>query len=228
MTWVATIAAVVGAGTTAVASSQALKRQDKEAASGILQQQALERKANSRVNQEIQKVKGSNPDAERATATNEYIAALRKAGLTTGGPALATPAGGVSGRFAQDVSSARASSGADARGLAGILARIDAPNLQRTREATSRAGAASDLEELSRQAGATDFLTKLRTSAIQPNPLLSGVGQGLSAYGSAMAGRVPGPELLKTIKPVGKRIPIPAGGLVTGTPGGTTTFFGGP
>lgn len=228
MTWASTIAAVVGAATTGVASSQALKRQDKEAAQGILRSQALARQGNTRVNQEIAKVKASNPDAERAAATSDYLTALQKAGLTSGGPALASPTGAASGRFAQDVSSARASSGADARGLAGILAQIDAPELQRTREAQSRASTASDLEELNRQATADQFLTRLRASAIQPNPLLTGIGQGISAFGSAYAGRTPGGGPLKEIKPVGKRIPIPAGGLVTDNPGGTTTYFGGP
>lgn len=206
-----------GAGLTGYAQNQALKKQDEETARGIMRSQELQRTANSRVGQEIAKVKASNPDAERQTATNEYLAALKQNNLTNGGPALATPVGAVSGRFAQDVSSARAGAGADARGLAGTLASIDAPTLQRQREAQSQAGAASDLAELNRQAGADQFLTQLRTSAIQPNPWLMGAGQGLSSFGPAFAGRMVKPGLLKEIKPAGTRIPQ-----------GTTTFFGGP
>lgn len=192
-----------GAGLQGYSQSQALKKKDEETARGIMRSQDLQRQGNARVNQEIAKVKASNPDAERATAQNEYITALQKAGLTNGGTALATPVGAVSDRFAQDVSSARAASGADARGLAGTLARIDAPTLQRTREAQGRANTASDLEELGRQANADQFLTQLRTSAIQPNPLLSGVGQGLSAFGTAFAGRAPPVKAVPRVVPRG-------------------------
>lgn len=183
------IAAAVGTGTSLYAQQDALRRQDRQAAAGIMRNAEIQNRAGARVNQEIQSVSASNPEAERKAANDDFITALQKANLSNGGPSL-SGVGGASSRYAEDVGAARTAAGAESRTLAGNLARVDAPQYQRLREGQGAAATASDLGLLEREAGGNDFLTQLRVANQRVNPWVSGAGQGLSAFGTAYAGRM--------------------------------------
>jgi len=191
-TWVpSVIAAVSAAGGTAV-QQNALKDKDREAARGIMLQADIQRKAGTKVNEDIQNLQRSDPRAEQAAARDQFMDALRQAKLT-GGPGGTNLAdvGGASGRFAEEVSGARTASGAEGGALAGRLARIDAPMYQRVREGQGRANTASQLALLNADSANADFLTRLRTASIQPNPWGLAASNFGGNFAQGMATRVP-------------------------------------
>lgn len=190
--WVPAAVAALGAGVSAKTQNDSLKRQDQEAARGIMRQADIQRQAGARVNENIQNLKKSNPMGEEAAAQDQFMSALREAkltGATNNSNFAATP--GASGRFAEEVNGARIASGNEGTALAGRLARIDAPMYQRIREGQARGDTASKLSLLESDSANQDFLTRLRTASQRPNPWLLGAGSALQAGGSAMASRTP-------------------------------------
>jgi hypothetical protein len=196
--WVPAVISAVGAGVSAKSQDDALKRQDREVARGIAARSAMQREAGSRVNQQISEIAKSNPDAERKAANDEFMAALRNAKVADGSLDIGGPAG-ASDRFTADVGQAREGAVGEGRALSGQLAAIDAPGRQRAREATGFTNAAVDLSRIESRTDGEDFLSQLRAAqAGRVNPLASGVGQGLSAFGSAYASRTkPQPKVAK-------------------------------
>ena len=184
--WVPAVIAAVSAGTTGYAQNQALKRQDREAAANILAQGAANREASQRVNKTVQELKTSTPDDAIAQRREAYTAALRKNQPGTESAALPTFSG-ASMRFAEDVGGARAASAASGAEDADIMARLDAPALQRQAEAQRAAGAASDISLISGRAGGQNALSQIRRAGIQVDPWLTAAGQIGSAYAGGLA-----------------------------------------
>lgn len=209
-TAVALISAGAGAGLTTYSNADAQRRQDREAAAGIMRNSEIQQRAGARVNEQIQNTTAANPEAERQAANDDFVAALQKAKLSDGGPALA-PVGGASERFAEDVGTARKTTGVENRTLASNLARVDAPQYQRLREGQGVAATASDLDLLRSEASGNDFLTQLRVANQRANPWVTGLGQGLSTFGTAYAGRMR---------------PLPVGGTGTGAVAGANGQLG--
>lgn len=185
------IASAVGGGAQLINQNQALKRQDRETARGIATRSALSREAGGRVQQQIQDIAASSPDVERKVQNDAFMAALRKAKVADGSIDIGAP-GAVSDRFAADVGSARRGATGEGMALSGQLAAIDAPGLQRQREARGFTDTAIDLDRIRDRSSGQDFLTQLRTAnAGRTNPLVDAFGQGLQAFGSVYAGRAP-------------------------------------
>lgn len=204
--WVPAVIAAVSAGATGAAQGQALKRQDREAAANILKQGQANREAGQRVNKTVQELKTSTPDDAAAQRREAYTAALRKAQPAAESAALPT-FGGASMRFAEDVGAARSASAASGAEDADIMARLDAPGLQRQAEAQRAAGAASDISLTAGRAGGENALSRIRSAGIQPNPWLMAAGQVGQGFASGMAagGGAGG---------LGSAAANPAGGLV--------------
>lgn len=191
--WVPAAVSAIGAGTSAVAQGQALKRQDRAVARGITDRANIQRQAGDRVQEQISKVAASNPDAERKAAQDNFMSALRKAKMADGSMDIGGP-GAASSQFATDVSGARANAAQEGAQLSSDIARIDAPAFQRQREAVDVANTGVDLSLLDRNAEGLDFLTQMRAArAGQVDPLLAGAGQLTSAFGQAYAGRAKKP-----------------------------------
>lgn len=190
--WVPAAIAALGAGTTAMTQRDAMKRQDQEAARGIMRQAEIQRQAGSRVQDNIKSLRDSSPAGEQSSIQAQFMEALRKANLGASNDANFASAPGGSGRFAEDVNAARVASGAEGTAAAGRLSRIDAPMYQRVREGQRGADTASQLSLLQTNSANEDFLTRLRTAAQQPNPWLMAAGSALQSYGGSMAGRAPG------------------------------------
>lgn len=193
-------------GTASIVNSQnALKRQDRETARGIASRALLQREAGNRVQQQIQDFTASSPEQERKTQNDAFIAALRRAKASDGGEDLGS-VGAVSDRFAADVGQARAGATAEGQALSGQLAAIDAPVLQRQREARGITDTATDLSTIGDRANSLDFLTQLRTAqAGRTNPWVDAAGAGLQAFGQQYATRAP--KKLSTPSPTGVRGP---------------------
>lgn len=191
--WVPAVVTALGAGASAVNSRNALNRADRETARGISSRAGLQREAGSRVQQQINDVAKSNPDAERRTQNDAFLAALRKSKTADGSLDIGGPGGD---RFAADVGAARTGAVKEGNALSGQLAAIDAPGLQRQREARSFNDAATDLSMIADRGNGLDFLTQLRTAqAGQANPWVDAVGGGIQAFGQAYAGRKVKPKL---------------------------------
>jgi hypothetical protein len=187
-------ASAAGSGAQLINQQNALKRQDRETARGITARAGLQREAGARVQQQINDVAASNPDADRKTQNDAFIAALRNAKVNNGAMDIGGPAG-ASDRFAADVGQARTAATGEGQALSGQLAAIDAPGLQRQREARGFTDAAIDLNQIGDRAKGLDFLTQLRTAnAGRTNPLVDAAGSGLSAFGQTYAGREKKPK----------------------------------
>lgn len=168
------------------AQQNALGRQEREAAQGILRQSALNREADTRVAQTTQQIAASNPDAERNAKRATYTDALRKSlGLRSG----AVPVNGaVSDRYAQEASDTQDQTEADAAQLADTTAAIEAPIYQRQNEGVAVNNAGVDLSMLKGRSAGQDYLTRLRMAMQRPNGGLMAGGQLLSGAGGAFAG----------------------------------------
>lgn len=184
--WIPLVASAAGAGMSGIAQHQMLKKQDQATAQNIMQQAARNREASARVGKNVQQLQQSNPDSHIAARRTAYTDALRRA-QPTNAALPGTP--GASARFAEDVGSARVASAASGAEDADLLARIEAPTLQRQQEAQAAAGTSSDLNLIADRSRGEDFLAKMRLASIRPNALLTAGGQLLSGFGQAAAAR---------------------------------------
>jgi hypothetical protein len=181
-----------------VGQNQDRRDQARLADEALRRNTALNNKAGERVSQEIQNVTAANPEEERQTAQNDFMAALRKAKVDDGGADF----GGVPGasdRFTADVGQARGAASAEGRALSGNLAAIDAPQYSRINEGRQFADTATDLSLLQGQGRGQDFLAQLR-AARTPGSGLQDIGGGLTAFGEAYGQRARPPVPVK--KPV--------------------------
>lgn len=189
-----TILSLVGTGIQMASQNKAARDAQDAVVRGIREREGLRREADARVKQQIQNVAASNPEMERKQQADAFIDALRKAKVADGGVDLGTDLGG-SDRFNADTRVARANALDEGRALSGRLAAIDAPALQRQREARMFNDAATDLSLIGDRASSLDFLTRLRTAnAGQQNAGANALGQSLAAFGSAYAGRARPPK----------------------------------
>jgi len=188
---IGTVVSGLGGVAQLVNSQRALRNQDREVARGIAARSLLQREAGDRVRQQIQEFSASSPEAERRQQNDAFIAALRKAKAADGGADF-DATGAVSDRFTADVGQARANAVTEGRNLSGQLAAVDAPGLQRQREARGIADTATDLNTIGDRANSLDFLTQLRAAqAGRTNPWVDALGTGMQAFGQTYAMRAP-------------------------------------
>lgn len=198
--WVPLAVAALSAGGEYVNTQNTAKRQDQAEAQAIRNQSLIQRKADAKVNDTVQKLAGSTSADERAKRLDDYLGQLRRhqatiqAGLA---PAIGSDA------FKAD--SADAATGATnyADQTAGLLSRIDAPQLQRQGEGFDYGNLATDLNLLQRDSSGQNFLDQLRARNVRRNAkldLLSGLGMAYagSAYGGAGGATNGTGDLVKT------------------------------
>lgn len=193
MTWVATAIALVGAATQQYNQHKTEKKRDRRLAGQIRQQAEYQDQADAQVAQLLSERQASTSEPERQNTSQQYLDQVRAAqgaanrGLNQGGA--------VSDAY-------RASANAAALGIsdygntaANLMARIDAPQQQRTRERLESGNLASQLGLIGRRASSADFLGQLQLQSIRDNPWLTaaagvaqGVSSGLSSRGGARAG----------------------------------------
>ena len=142
-------------------------KQDSALADQLRNQGEVQRRASGKVNEEVDRLKGSTSDDSRRKALDSYLTALvQRKGKSESG---LTPTFG-SDAFKAD--SATAAQGVQAYGddTAGLMARIDAPTTQRRKEAFSFGNLGTDLSLLDREAKGKNFLDELRLRSIHRSP----------------------------------------------------------
>lgn len=206
------VIAAVGAGIGARQQRQMVKRQDRIATQGILNQAKHQREADSRVQQEIDARMKSSPDAARKQATSDFVNQLRRARVGQGGELA-----GASDRFQSDVADVDNGVMGYGTALADTAARINAPLLQRQQEAQSQGRTASDLSVLGGRISSSAFLNDLRLRNVRANPWVTALAGGLQSAGGAMAGSGfgQGQTGVASGKAI-RRVDVPQGGFATG------------
>jgi hypothetical protein len=187
MAWVGALIAIAAAAASEYNSEQTAKRQDNQAAAGLIEQGRKQKQADSKVNDEVQKLAGSNATDERAAALQNYMTTLQR-GKQTAQAGLNTPNIGGS---AFQASSAQAANDVqfNAANTAGLMSRIDAPGMQRQGEGFDYGNLATDLSLISREAQGDDYLNQLRIKAIRRNPWIDVAAAGASGYAGAYSGK---------------------------------------
>lgn len=185
-TIVALALAAAAAGGSYYNTQQTAKRQDDAAAAGIRDQGKRQKEADAKVNGEVQKLKDSDAADERASALQSYMTTLAQH-KQTAQAGLNTPnIGGAA--FQAGSEKAAGEAAGDAANTAGLMARIDAPGMQRQGEGFDYGNLATDLSLIGRQAQGDDFLNQLRIRAIRRNPYIDAAAAGMNAYAGATAG----------------------------------------
>ncbi len=177
--------AIALAGTAAQqAETQRVERkQDQETAQGLLKQSRMQQDADRRVNDEVSQLQASTADDARVQRLDQYRQQLQR-GRSQAVGGLETPVGGAT--FQNDASAARTGVDNAAATTAGLMARIDAPQLQRQDEAFGYGRLATDIDTASRNSRQQQFLDQLRLRAIRRRPEMDLLAGGLTAAGGAM------------------------------------------
>lgn len=188
-TYVAMAAMAAAAAMQAHNTAKTAKRQDNQLAESIRSQSKLQREQDARVNEEVQKLGNSTMEESRAKRMDQFMQQLgrNRAGVT----ASLTPQFG-SDAFVADSNAAAEGVLAEAGDTAGLLARMDAPGMQRQGEANSFGHLATDTDLLKRRSQGQQFIDDIRLRAIRRNPyidlgagILGAVGKGMGGMGSA-------------------------------------------
>ena len=185
MTMVAVWVALAGAALGAYNQNETAKKQDRQMAMQIRNQSAKQQSADAKIAAALTQQAGSNPQDEIAQQTNSYLETLR-GGQQRGG--FNTGPGGYSDAYRSDVDAAGLALDQYGVDRAGLLARIDAPGLQRQNEGIQFDMLANDIRGIGREAKGQDYLDSLRLGAIRNNPWIDALATGMKAYGSAKAG----------------------------------------
>lgn len=157
-------------------------KQDATAAQAIQSQAAKQRQLDARVGEEVSRLEGSTAEDERRQRMGEYMDTLmrNRAQMQAGGDV-----GGQAFRQGAEAASAQVQDYAGK--TAGLMARIDAPTMQRQNEGFGFGRLATDASLIAREAQGQSFLDELRMRAIRRNPYLDAIASGAQAAGSAYA-----------------------------------------
>lgn len=157
------------------------QKQDNQLAQSIRSRSREQQKADALVKGEVDKIAGSRSDDERAKSLDGYMQQLRtnRKGIEGG---LTPNVGGDT--FRADAASAANEVQGGAQDRAGLMARIDAPTMQRQGEAFSQSRLGSDLDLEGRASRGQAYIDELRLRGIRRNPWIDAAAQ----MGSAAAG----------------------------------------
>ena len=185
MTWWAVGIAVVSTAANMYNQEQVAKRQDQNAAMQIRNQSAQQQKAESKIGDMLKQLQGSNSQDEEKQRMDQYLDTLQRGSQANG---INQGVGGFSEAYRTDA--AKAAAGLQDFGVnrAGLLARTDAPGLQRTGEGILFDNTATDIRGIGRDANQQQFLDNLALRAIKPNPWISAASELGMAYAGSKAG----------------------------------------
>lgn len=183
------IISAVGAGASAINTQQSLKRQDRQAAAGILRQSREQEAADRRVREHVAGLEQSTDVAERGAALADFQQALRQGRDATETGLTGTQVGGE--RFVERAGQAAERLKTGGQAMAERLAIIDGVLRQRTREGLETGRVGVDLTGIGGNIDMEDYLMRLRMAGERPNPwvdLAAGLAQSV---GGGMATRTP-------------------------------------
>lgn len=184
-TAIALALAAASAGTQYYNTEKAADRADNQAATGIRAASEKQRTADAEVAAEVERMRKSSSEDERANALTSYMDTLRKgrqqseAGLT---PSIGSEA------FKAD--SAAATTGVQDYGkqFASLMSRIEAPGTQRMNEGFQYGNLATNLGLIGREAAGDAYINNLRMNGIRRNAGLDFASSLMGAGAGAAAG----------------------------------------
>lgn len=191
--WVPLALTALAAGGQYYNTQQTAKRQDNTLASQLRNQAETQREADARVSDLIAQRGESSSEGERTGTLNQYLAQARQAqGAANAG---FSQSGAVSDAYRQASNDAAMGVSDYAAKTADLMSRMDAPVLQRQREALDGARFETDLNQIKRTGAGQDFLSQLKLQSIRRNPwidagsqLASGAAGGIAGGGWGTAG----------------------------------------
>ncbi len=177
--------AAAAAGASAYNTRQTANRQDRTLAEGIRGQSRKQEQIDQRTAAEVAQLEQSRSADEAAKARTGYDQQLQRN--------AAAIMGGLTPGIGSETFKADAAQGAkDVSGYAGrtadLMARMDAPGMQRQGEAFGMGRLATDNALVAREAQGDDFLNRLRVQGIRRNPWIDAAAQVGMAYAGGMAG----------------------------------------
>lgn len=176
--------AAASAGASYLNTQRTARNTDRALAEQIRNQGTKQRQVNTRVDTEVDRLKGSTAEKSRREGLDSYLQAL-----LTNRAKLHSGLGGEIGSQAFQRVSADAAAGVNqyAGDTAGLMARMDAPGQQRRDEAFGYGRLATDIGLISREAQGQNFIDQLLVQRAQRrNPWLDALSAGLQ--GAAGAG----------------------------------------
>lgn len=179
------IMAVASAGVQAYNTNRTARKQDEAQAAAIRNQSGIQKRADERVNQEVEKLEQSRSDDERQQRMDQYMQQLSKGRdkmLAGFNPVVGSDA------FKQDSAEAAGKVEQYAGDNAGLMSRIDAPGMQRQGESFGFGHLATDIGLLGRESSGQNFIDQLRASRIRRNPWLDAGAQVLGGMASSGMG----------------------------------------
>lgn len=197
----------LSAGASAYNTNKTAKREDRALADSIRNQSAKQKQADARTLQEVSTLENSSSRDEETKRMDQYATQLRRNRGNMQGATLNTGVGGDA--FTADA--AQAMSGVDgyAGETADLMARADAPGMQRQGEGFGFGKLATDIGLMQRESRGQAYIDELRRRSIRRNPWLD-MGAGLlgSAAGSFGGGGELG-GIFPNSKPALSQVPIP-------------------
>lgn len=179
MTWVAVAVTAAAALTSAYNTRRTAQKQDRALAEGIRQQAKIQKRGNQQISDALSKLEKSRPGAEQASALEQYRQAIRGTEQQArSGQAVE----GLSEAYDEATRAGTATAQGNVGNIADLLSRIDAPGLQRQREAIGTADLGLNLSTLGRDAQGADFLSRMKAQNIRRNPWLDAAAAAMNSY----------------------------------------------
>ncbi|WP_455948152.1 hypothetical protein [Lelliottia jeotgali] len=185
MTWVATAIAIVGAATQQYTQHKADSKRDDRLAQQIRTQAANQDRADAAVNELLTQRATNDGSRERAGVERSFLDQAQAAQMAaTNG---LRQSGAVSDSYRTAANDAALGISDYGSTAANLMARIDAPQQMRRREALQSGNLASQLGLIGRRASSDDFLAQLQLQSIRANPWLSAAGQAAQGVARGMS-----------------------------------------
>lgn len=162
--------------------------QNDNALAGIRQQQVDQKRSNNAVQQTVQQVQSSTPEAATQQAQDSFVQQLRKNKASQGGvnpSAAATSA--ADPRFAAAQAGAQGTAQNYGQQVASNLSGIIGAQQQRQAEGTAVQNLTPQLNNFNQQANDDQFLTQLKARSLQANPWVALGAKALQAGAMASA-----------------------------------------
>jgi hypothetical protein len=164
-------------------TNRTARKQDDALAAGIREQAKTQRKANTKIADELTSLEGSRSADEAASTLQQYQSALQGTEQQArAGQAMA----GLSKEYDAATTSNNAKSNEYVSKIAGLLSRMDAAGQQREGEGFRVGDLASNLRILGREAEGQGFLSRMRAQGIRRNPWIDAASAALNSYAGGM------------------------------------------
>jgi hypothetical protein len=178
------ILSAVSAGASMYNNQQVARKQDDELSRRLTMQSQRQGDADQAVAEALRARSDSTAAQDRQQAGGQYLDQVRaaQANATRG----LGQVGAVSNAYQQQANDAALGVSDYSQQTADLMARIDAPSLQRQREARNDSRLALDLDQISRRSRTDDYLSQLRMQMIRPNAALE-LGSAALGAGAGFA-----------------------------------------